>query len=64
MATVTFDTLAFVKQLKSAGFSEMQAEIQAKAINQALSDFQTTHLSELATRADLKSETSQLKAEL
>ena len=64
MATITFDTLAFVKQLKSAGFSDTQAEIQAQAINQALSDFQTTRLNELATKADLKPETSQLQAEI
>ena len=64
MATITFDTLAFVKRLKNAGIDETQAEIQVQAINQALSDFQSTRLSELATRADLEGATSLLKAEL
>lgn len=64
MATITFDTLAFVKQLKSAGYTESQAEAQAQAINQALSDFQNSRLNELATRADLQAEIARAKAEI
>ena len=64
MATITFDTLAFVKQLKSAGFSDTQAEIQAQAINQALSDFQDSRLNELATKADLQAEIAKAKVEI
>ncbi|MBF0402109.1 MAG: DUF1640 domain-containing protein [Magnetococcales bacterium] len=30
--SVPFDTLAFVKELESAGFSSAQAEAQAKAL--------------------------------
>jgi len=64
MATITFDTLAFVKQLKSAGFSDTQAEIQAQAINQALADFQDSRLNELATKADLQAEIAKAKVEI
>lgn len=64
MATITFDTLAFVKQLKSAGFNDNQAEIQAQAINQALSDFQNSKLNELATKADLQAEIANAKVEI
>ena len=64
MATITFDTLAFVKQLKLAGFSDNQAEVQAQAINQALSDFQNSRLNELATKADLQAEVAKAKSEI
>jgi hypothetical protein len=30
MATITFDTLAYAKKLKAAGFTEEQAEIQGE----------------------------------
>ena len=47
MASITFDTHAFVKELTEAGMPEVQAEIlarsQAKLINE-----------ELATKRDLK----------
>ena len=50
MATLTFDTLKFVKRLKAAGFDESQAE--------ALSDVQKESLTEildttLATKSDI-----------
>ena len=50
MTTTTFDTLTFVKKLKSAGVDEKQAEIQAEVLNNALSDFQQK---ELATKQDI-----------
>ncbi len=62
--TITFDTLAFVKQLKSAGFNDNQAEIQAQAINQALSDFQNNRLNELSTKADLFTVEAKLQTEI
>jgi hypothetical protein len=31
MATITFDTLSYAKKLKSAGFTDQQAEVQAEA---------------------------------
>lgn len=64
VATITLDTLAFVKQLKSAGFTDSQAEVQAQAINQVLADFQTSRLNELATHADLQSVKAELQAEI
>ena len=62
--TITFDTLAFVKRLKSAGFNDNQAEIQAQAINQALSDFQNSRLNELSTKADLFTAKAELQTEI
>lgn len=64
MTTITFDTLAFVKQLRSAGYTDSQAEVQAQAINKALSDFQNSRLNELATRADLQAEIAKAKVEI
>ena len=51
---VPFDTHAFVKELKSAGLSEEQAEAQATALSKALGEFQEAHLSDLATKQDLR----------
>ena len=62
--TITFDTHAFVKQLKSAGFNDNQAEVQAQTINQALSDFQSNRLNELATKADLLTVKAELQTEI
>lgn len=61
MATITFDTLAFVKRLKNAGFDEIQAE--------ALSDAQKESLTEiiedrLSTKKDLKELESTLKNDI
>ncbi|MBF0434927.1 MAG: DUF1640 domain-containing protein [Magnetococcales bacterium] len=50
MTTITFDTHAYIKELKSVGFTEEQAEVQAKT----LSSIFKTNLDELATRKDLK----------
>ena len=41
-----------------------QAEVQAQAINKALSDFQNSRLNELATRADLQAEIAKAKVEI
>ncbi|MBF0141977.1 MAG: DUF1640 domain-containing protein [Magnetococcales bacterium] len=49
-AAVTFDTHAYIKELKAAGFTEEQAEVQSKA----LSSIFRANLDELATRRDLK----------
>ena len=50
MATVTFDTHEFVKKLKSAGFSESQAEAVAEAQRDSLAQALD---SQLATKADV-----------
>ena len=34
--TGTFDTLAYAKKLKAAGFTEQQAEIQAEALSEII----------------------------
>ena len=49
MATMTFDTHAFVKKFKSAGFTEEQAETQVQAISEAM------EAKELATKKDSES---------
>ncbi len=46
MATITFDTLSYAKKLKSAGFTEEQAETQAEALKEILA-------TELVTKKDL-----------
>jgi len=47
MTSITFDTLAFAKKMKAAGFTEMQAEAQAEAIREIIEE-------RLATKQDLK----------
>ncbi|MBF0163292.1 MAG: DUF1640 domain-containing protein [Magnetococcales bacterium] len=59
-ATITFDTHAFVKELKAAGFTEEQAEVQTRILSSVFK----THLDELATRRDLKELELTIKAEL
>jgi hypothetical protein len=44
---VAFDTLAYARRLKQAGFSEEQAEVQAEALAAVVSDT-------LATKQDLR----------
>lgn len=46
-STIVFDTLSFAKKLKSAGFTEQQAEIQAEALAEIIEN-------NLATKRDLK----------
>lgn len=50
MTAITFDTHAYIKELKAVGFTEEQAEVQAKT----LSSIFNANLDELATRRDLK----------
>ncbi len=47
MATITFDTLKFVRRLKDAGVPEVQAEAFTKAFKEAQGE------SELATQNDI-----------
>lgn len=44
---VMFDTLAYAKKLKSAGFTEEQAEIQAEALAEIIDE-------KLATKQDIR----------
>jgi len=47
MATVTFDTLAYAKKLKAAGFTDQQAEVQAQAFAEIIEE-------RLATKQDIE----------
>ncbi|MCP4575853.1 MAG: hypothetical protein GY846_06175 [Deltaproteobacteria bacterium] len=38
MATIAFDTLAYAKKLKAAGFTEQQAEVQAETFAEIIED--------------------------
>lgn len=60
MATLTFDTLKIVKQLKGAGFEEDAAE----AISNALVESQRAVTEDLATKYDLKSLESKIDKDL
>ena len=62
--TIAFDTYAFVKELKSAGLSEEQAEAQSTALSKALEAFQEAHLKDLATKQDLRELELRLKHDL
>ncbi|MBF0628914.1 MAG: DUF1640 domain-containing protein [Magnetococcales bacterium] len=56
MTAIPFDTLRYVRTLKSAGFDEKQAE--------ALSDAQKEVLDQLATKEDLNRGLKELKLEI
>jgi len=58
MSTVTFDTLKFVKELENAGMPQQQAEAQAKALANVLSESLDTTL---ATKSDMQDVKSELK---
>ena len=64
MASITFDTLKFVKRLKSAGFNDEQAEALSEAQRESLSDILE---STMATKSDivrLEKEISSAKVDL
>lgn len=48
MATVTFDTLKFVKQLEAAGVPSAHAEAQARAVAEAIGEV------DVATKRDIE----------
>jgi cysteine sulfinate desulfinase/cysteine desulfurase-like protein len=58
MSAVTFDTLKFVRHLRSAGVPESQAEAFAEAMKEAQGE------ADLATKADLREMENRLKAEI
>lgn len=64
MSAITFDTLAYSKKLRSAGFTEQQAEVAAEAqketIEIVISELETRHLNDMATKIDL----AEVKADL
>jgi folate-dependent phosphoribosylglycinamide formyltransferase PurN len=64
MSAITFDTLAYSKKLRNAGFTEEQAEVAAEAqketIEVVIAELETRHLKDLATKLDL----AEVKSEL
>jgi hypothetical protein len=60
VSTLTFDTLKFANQLKTAGVLAGHAETKAKALSEACE----TNLSELATKEDLRHEIKELASAL
>ena len=64
---IPFDTLAFAKELETAGVPPAQAEAQAKALSGVLQKVEEYRLQELATKGDvlrLEKEIELAKAEL
>ena len=57
MTTVTFDTLAYVKKLKAAGFSDQQAEALSTAHKEAID-------TALVTKEDLRIEFEPVKMQI
>ncbi|MBF0164924.1 MAG: DUF1640 domain-containing protein [Magnetococcales bacterium] len=51
---IPFDTLAFAKELESAGVPTAQAEAQAKALSNVLQKVEEARLKELATKGDIQ----------
>jgi len=64
MATITFDTLKFANRLKAAGVPDKQAEAEAEALKEVLSDFASERLDDLTTRRDLKELETALQRDL
>jgi len=71
MAALTFDTLAYAKKLRTAGFTEQQAEVAAEAqketIEVVIAELETRHLKEMATKIDIETvrkEIGEVKADL
>ena len=60
MSILTFDTLKFANQLKTAGVPAVHAEAEAKALSEVLE----TSLSDLATNARLEKTESALRQEM
>ena len=53
-STVVFDTLAYAKKLKAAGFTEEQAEVQAEALAEIVDERLATKQDILALKRDIK----------
>jgi len=53
-AALAFDTLKYAKRLKTAGFTEQQAEVQAEAMKEQSDTMQDFIDERLATKDDIK----------
>ena len=61
---LAFDTLAYSKKLRSAGFTEVQAEIQAETIAELIDDKLATKQDILALKRDMKEMEISLKRDM
>ena len=61
MSSITFDTLAYAKTLKEAGFTEIQAEAHTHAQKQVLSEVLDTTL---ATKDDISQFEKQVTSDI
>jgi hypothetical protein len=61
MSSITFDTLAYAKRLREAGFTEQQAEAQTQAQQQVLTDILNAHV---ATKGDINRLEVQVKDDI
>lgn len=61
---IPFDTLAFVKELETAGVPPAQAEAQTRALSAVLQKVEETRLSELVTKGDLQLEIEKIRREI
>ncbi|MGZ8216546.1 coiled-coil domain-containing protein [Methylomagnum sp.] len=57
MSAIILDTLAYAKKLRSAGFSDQQAETQAEALAEVVDR-------QLATRADMQAHEDNLRRDI
>jgi hypothetical protein len=65
MTTITFDTFAYVKRLKTAGFTETQAEALAEAEKDIFSDvFSSNLVTKQATKQDITQAISDAKVDI
>ena len=64
MTTITFDTLAYARKLKSAGFTEEQAEIQAEALVEIVDERLATKQDILELKRDIKELETTLKRDM
>jgi len=64
MATITFDTLKFVRRLKAAGVSEQHAEAEAEALAEVFSEALDIQLATKADSARLEGELKLINGEL
>ncbi len=61
---VAFDTLSYAKKLKSAGFSETQAEVQAEALAEVFETNLATKQDLANLRRDLKQDVADLRRDI
>ena len=63
-SAITFDTLAYARKLKSAGFTEKQAEIQAEALVEIVDERLATKQDILELKRDIKELETTLKRDM